>query len=99
MPHILEKYNKMQEEILNNRKAKLSGKQMAIKGHLVLSTKEIVEEVKRAEKETLSKKRFKKVPKAPQHRRKRKRHETPSEDEEEYLSEEEGSASDCIVVG
>jgi hypothetical protein len=96
---ILEKHNKMQEEILNNRKAKLSGKRMAIKGHLVLSTKEIVEEVKRAEKETLSKKRSKKAPKAPQRRRKRKRHETPSEDEEGYLSEEEGNASDCIVVG
>ncbi|KAI9759913.1 MAG: hypothetical protein M1840_003070 [Geoglossum simile] len=59
---ILEKHNKMQAEILNNHKAKLSGKRMAIKGHLVLSTKEIVERVKSAEEESVSRKRLKKAP-------------------------------------
>ncbi|KAI9761176.1 MAG: hypothetical protein M1840_002008 [Geoglossum simile] len=89
----------MQKEILNNRKAKLSGKQMAIKGHLVLSTKEIVEQVKRTEEETMSKKRSKRAPKAPQRGCKRKQPKTPSEDEEESSNESKSNVSDCIVVG
>ncbi|KAI9869311.1 MAG: hypothetical protein M1813_000100 [Trichoglossum hirsutum] len=75
---------------------------MAIKGHLMLSTKEIIEKVRKAEEETASKKtRSKTGSKAETLRRgqKRKRPETPSEDEEESSCDSDSSSSDCIVVG
>jgi hypothetical protein len=88
---ILEKHNKMQEEILNNRKTKLSGKRIAIKGHLVLSTKEIVEKVRKAEEEPASKKTGSKTGS--------KTGTLPLEDEEESSCDNDRDGSDCIVVG
>ncbi|KAI9764299.1 MAG: hypothetical protein M1840_008590, partial [Geoglossum simile] len=97
---ILDKYNKMQEAILNNRTENRSGKRMVIKGHFALSTKEILEKVRKAERETVSQRKAK--GKATQRGKKRKRPDTPSENEEESTcnSDSDSShASDCIVVG
>ncbi|KAH0560082.1 hypothetical protein GP486_003404, partial [Trichoglossum hirsutum] len=106
---ILEKQNKAQMAILNDRKTKRSGKRMAIKGHFLLSTKEVLEKVREAEEETARKKETKatkateNATEAPQRSRKRKRPETPPEDEEEFfcdsISNSDSDASDCIVVG
>ncbi|KAI9767856.1 MAG: hypothetical protein M1840_005349 [Geoglossum simile] len=56
---ILDKHNKMQEAILNNPTENRSGKRMVIKGHFALSTKEILEKVRKAERETTSQRKAK----------------------------------------
>ncbi|KAH0538591.1 hypothetical protein FGG08_004841, partial [Glutinoglossum americanum] len=100
---ILEKQNKSQTALLNGRKAQRSGKRMAIKGHFILSTQEILEEVRKAEEETARKKAAKNATGASQRGRKRKRPKTPSEDEEESscnsTSSSDSDSSCCIVVG
>ncbi|KAI9760919.1 MAG: hypothetical protein M1840_002176 [Geoglossum simile] len=53
---ILEKQNKSQMALLNGQKTQRSGKRMAVKGHFVLSTKEVLEKVREAEEETARKK-------------------------------------------
>ena len=92
---ILEKHNKMQEAILNNQKIKKSGKRMALKGHFILSTKEILEKIRKAEEETARRSKTT----TSRRGQKRKRPETPSEDEEESSCDGDSNASDCIVVG
>ncbi|KAI9854140.1 MAG: hypothetical protein M1813_001347 [Trichoglossum hirsutum] len=89
---ILEKKNRDQASILDKRRTKQSGKRMAIKGHFILSTKEILDKLIEAEEETACKKTT---------RNTRKRLETPSEDEESsYDSDSDSSdSSDYIVVG
>jgi len=103
---ILQKERIDQEEVLGNRKERLSGKRVTIKGHFVLSTAEICDKVKAAELETLRRKalskRCKKAPplkkrkKAPS--KKRKRQATPSEDEAENAEESGSNFSDYITV-
>lgn len=93
---ILRKENKDQESILKKRQKRQSGKRAAVRGHFMLSTVEIRNNVQAAEEKTARKK-------APQQAtRKRKRQEMPSEDEEEGIDSsndsEDSSCSDCIVV-
>ena len=100
---ILEKQNKAQMALLNGRKNQRSGKRMAIKGHFILSTKEVLEKVRNAEEETACKKATRNATGTSQRGRKRKRPETPSEDEEEFscnsTGDSDSDASSCIVVG
>ena len=100
---ILEKQNKAQMALLNGRKNQRSGKRIAIKGHFILSTKEVLEKVRKAEEETACKKATRNATGASQRGRKRKRPETPSEDEEEFscnsTGDSDSDASSCIVVG
>ncbi|KAI9865350.1 MAG: hypothetical protein M1813_002239 [Trichoglossum hirsutum] len=91
----------MQKTILNNRKTKKSSKRLALKGHFVLTTEEILEKVRKAEEETASRAGSWKTGSktgASQRGKKRKRLETPSEDEEESSCNSNSDASDCIVV-
>ncbi|KAI9760987.1 MAG: hypothetical protein M1840_002158 [Geoglossum simile] len=101
---ILRKERIDQEKVLGNRKERISGKRVAIKGHFILTTAEICERVKAAQLETLRKKvpskKHKKAPskkckKAP---KKRKRQATPSEDEIESTEESDSNFSDCIRI-
>jgi hypothetical protein len=93
---ILRKERKDQEEVLKKKQRRQSGKRAAVKGHFVLSTAEIREKVQAAELETARRKAGKRATK------KRKRQETPSEDEEETaISSSDGEISDmsdCIAV-
>jgi hypothetical protein len=77
------------------KRRKQSGKRAAVKGHFMLSTAEIRDNVQEAEKETARKA----IQPAT---RKRKRQETPPEDEKEYIESSSDSGfsdmSDCIVV-
>ncbi|KAH0537568.1 hypothetical protein FGG08_005634 [Glutinoglossum americanum] len=93
---ILRKEKKDQESILRKRQKRQSGKRAAVRGHFMLSTVEIRNNVQAAEEETA----WKKAPQ--QATRKCKRQETPSEDEEDSIDSssdsEDSSCSDCIVV-
>ncbi|KAH0541545.1 hypothetical protein GP486_008707 [Trichoglossum hirsutum] len=92
---ILRKENKDQKAILYKRR-KQSGKRAVVKGHFMLSTAEIRDNIQEMEKETVRKKATQPTT------RKRKRQETPPEDEEEYMESSSDSnlsdMSDCIVV-
>ncbi|KAI9767686.1 MAG: hypothetical protein M1840_005558 [Geoglossum simile] len=88
----------MWEEILSNRRKKISGKRMALKGHFVLTMEEILNEVRKAEAETMGRKTRVKTGTS-QRSRKHKRPETPSEDEKDSSSDDGSNTSDCIVVG
>ncbi|KAI9760570.1 MAG: hypothetical protein M1840_002385 [Geoglossum simile] len=104
---ILEKQNKAQMALLNGRKTQQSGKRLAVKGHFVLSTKEVLEKVREVEEETACKKETaykkatacKKATGTSQRGRKCKRSKTPSEDEEESSLLEEQLLDPILEAG
>lgn len=80
------------KELLRTRKARKTGKRVALKGRFVFSTQEVLEIARQAEEETAKKKG-----------RKRRRQRSPSpeiEGEEEEILERDSSNydSDCVVV-
>ncbi|KAI9773651.1 MAG: hypothetical protein M1840_006925 [Geoglossum simile] len=92
---ILRKERNDQKEVLSKRRKQRSGKKAVIKGHFILTTAEIRDQVIAAELETLHKKACKEAPK------KRKQQVTTLEDEVESVEsteESNSSFSDCIRV-
>jgi hypothetical protein len=81
---LLRQQNSSQCAVLGARKKQRSGKRVALKSQFLVTTKEILKAVKKAEQETAHKKQ---APKGA----KRKRPATPSEEEEESDEEEESS--------
>ncbi|KAI9758935.1 MAG: hypothetical protein M1840_003624, partial [Geoglossum simile] len=92
---ILRKERNDQKEALSKRRKQQSGKRAVIKGHFILTTAEICDQVIAAELETLRKKACKGAP------QKRKWQATTPEDEVESVEsteESDSSFSDCIRV-